>query len=92
MIIKWNPWGLFDQTLYTLGLNQSEMHILLVALFILLLIDVIHYKYNYLLDVYLDTQCLWFKWGSILFLFFFIVIFGIYGPEFDAKQFIYFQF
>lgn len=92
MVIKWNPWVLFNQTLYTLGLNQKEMHILLIALCVLFLIDLIRYKHNLLLDIYLDTQCLWFKWGSIFFLFFSIIIFGIYGPEFDAKQFIYFQF
>ncbi len=92
MIIKWNPWVLFNQTLYTLGLDQKEMHILLIALCILLLIDFIRYKHNLLLDVFLETQCLWFKWGSIFFLFFFIIIYGIYGPEFDSKQFIYFQF
>lgn len=92
IIIKWNPWVLFNQTLFTLGLNQQEMHILLTALCILLLIDFIRHRRQLLLDAYLDTQCLWFKWGFIFTLLFFIIIFGIYGPEFDAKQFIYFQF
>lgn len=92
IINKWNPWVLFDQTLYSLGLNQQEFQIFIIALMILFLVDILRYKYSETLDVFLEKQCLWFRWGSIFLLFFIILIFGVYGPTFDAKQFIYFQF
>lgn len=88
----WNPWVLFDQSLYNLGLNQSEIHILFVSLMILFFVDLIRYRRNITLDVFLGEQCLWFRWSTIFFVLFFIIIFGVYGPAFDAKQFIYFQF
>lgn len=87
-----NPWTLFDQSLYTLGLNQQEIHILLVAAAVLLFVDLIRYRKKKTLDIFLEEQCIWFRWGILFFLFFFILIFGMYGPAFDAKQFIYFQF
>ncbi len=89
---KWNPWVLFDQSLYTLGLNQTEVHILIVSIVLLFLVDLIRYKKGVTLDIYLKGQCLWFRWSVIFFLIFFIFIYGIYGPAFEAKQFIYFQF
>jgi hypothetical protein len=44
------------------------------------------------LDKFLLGQNLWFRWFVILALTMGSVIFGAYGPVFDAKQFIYFQF
>lgn len=89
---KWNPWVLFDQSLYNLGLNQQEIHILILSLTILFLTDLIRYRKSETLDIFLKNQCLWFRWGALIFLFFYIVIYGVYGPAFEAKQFIYFQF
>lgn len=92
IITKWNPWAFFDQSLYTLGLNQQEMKILFVSVLFLFLVDLVRYKYQKTIDVFLKEQCMWFRWGIILTIFCFILVFGIYGPAFDAKQFIYFQF
>lgn len=44
------------------------------------------------IDSFLFTQNIWFEWVVIICLMFMIVTFGEYGPTFDAKQFIYFQF
>lgn len=87
-----NPWTLFDQSLYALGLNQQEIHILLAAAAVLLFVDLVRCRKEKTLDIFLEEQCIWFRWGMLFFLFFFILIFGIYGPAFNAKQFIYFQF
>ena len=89
---KWNPWVLFNKSLYSLGLDQTEIHVLCVALIVLFLVDIVRYRYKQTLDVFLGEQCLWFSWGVIFILLFSIIIYGVYGPEFDAKQFIYFQF
>lgn len=92
MVTKWNPWVLFDQSLYQLGLDVTQVHILVVALVILLLVDLIHYFKKENLDVFLKTQNLWFRWMVLLGLILFIVIYGSYGTGFSAQQFIYFQF
>ena len=86
-----NPWVLFDGSLYELGLNMTEIHILLVSLVVLLLVDLVKYKRQLRLDLFLDQQCIWFRWLVLLFLFFACAIYGKYGPNVDSSQFIYFQ-
>ncbi len=92
MFVKFNPWVLFDQSLYTLGLNVTEVHILLVALAILILVDGVRFFKGQTLEKFLSEQCLYFRWGIIFFLIFYIFIFGSYGIGYSAQQFIYFQF
>lgn len=89
---RWDVWSLFDGTLYTLGLDVRELHILAAAVLLLVLVDVMRRKKGMELDVYLMTQYMGFRWLLVLFLFFFTVLFGCYGPEFDSAQFIYSQF
>lgn len=92
IVTRWNPWVLFDGSVYNLGLNITEVHILLVALIVLFLVDLVRYKKQVTLDTFLSTQNLWFRFAVIFGLLFFILIYGEYGPGFSAKQFIYFQF
>lgn len=87
-----NPWALYDGTLYNCGLDRFEINILLAAIIILILVDIIGYKKQMRIDSFLQSQCIWFRWGTVLTWIMCIVIYGIYGIEYDAKQFIYFQF
>ena len=89
---KWDFWRLFDDSLYKLGLNRFEMNILFMSLVLLLLVDLVRYKKNQRFDVFLAEQCIWFRWMLLFVLIFAVLIFGVYGPAFDAQQFIYFQF
>lgn len=92
IFLRWNPWTLFDQTLFTLGLTQQEISIAIVAMVVLFLVDLVRYLRGKTIDEFLSGQCLWFRWGMLFMMIFSIIIFGIYGPNFDANQFIYFQF
>ena len=83
---------LTDGTIYQLGLERVEMNILMASLCILFAADLIKYRNRETLDVFLRRQCAWFRWLVVAVLFAFIFLFGIYGPGFDAGQFIYFQF
>ena len=85
-------WTLFDGTLYTLGLNRFEMNLLIIALFILMSVDLIKYIRKESIFEFLSKQNLYFRWFVILFLIFYIIVYGKYGAGFDPKQFIYFQF
>ncbi|WP_304332858.1 MBOAT family protein [Brachyspira innocens] len=85
-------WTLFDGTLYGLGLNIFEMNILIIALFILISFDLVKYTRKESIFEFLNKQNLYFRWFVMLFLIFYIIVYGKYGAGFDPKQFIYFQF
>ena len=85
-------WALFDGTLYNLGLNIFEMNILIIGLFILISFDLVKYIRKESIFEFLNKQNLYFRWFVMLFLIFYIIIYGKYGVGFDPKQFIYFQF
>ena len=89
---RFNPWVLFDGTIYTWGLNRFEINVLLVAIVILILVDIIGYKKQMRIDTFLQSQCIWFRWGVVILWIVGIAVFGMYGPAYNAKQFIYFQF
>lgn len=85
-------WTLTDGTVYRLGLKRTEINILVSSLLIMFAVSLVRYKKKETLDGFLTKQCAWFRWGSVAGLFFYIFLFGIYGPGYDAGQFIYFQF
>ena len=87
-----DTWVLFDGTLFTLGLSQLEIGILLVALLLLFLVDFLKWKYKLQLDLFLEKQNWPFRWIALIGLICFIIVFGYYGPNLNAQEFIYFQF
>ena len=92
IVMDWNPWALFDDSLYRVALSHMEWEILLAAILVLLLADIIRVQKGITIEKFLHEESLPFRWFVMLLLFFSIVIFGIYGPGYDPKQFIYFQF
>lgn len=87
-----NPWVLFDKSLYNIALDYTEVHILVIALFVMLLVDAIQYVRDVRIDEIVLSQNLWFKWLFIVVFITVIWVLGIYGPAFNSSQFIYFQF
>ena len=92
IISRPDPWMLVNGSFYSLGLSAVEFWIAIVSLCVLLLVDAVRYKKNMQLYEYLNTQSLWFRWGVYILLVAAIFLFGIYGPGYDAAEFIYFQF
>jgi len=92
LITKWDPWSLFDGKVYTLGLDRFECNILIVAAAVLFLADLIRYLKKQTIPAFLKEQCLWFRWGVIIALAVSVLVYGMYGIEFESAQFIYFQF
>lgn len=92
LVMKWDPWSFFDGTLYTLGLDRPEMNILAAAVVILLLVDILRYKRKMDLAGFLQEQCIWFRWLVIFALIIAVLVYGVYGINFESQQFIYFQF
>lgn len=92
IVTRMNIWVLSDGTLCELGLEAPELVILSAALMILLLVSLIREHRNETLDLFLARQSTWFRWLVLFILFAFLFLFGMYGPEYDENQFIYFQF
>lgn len=92
MFTRWNPWVLFDRSLYTWGLDMVEFHILMAALAVLLLVDLVRYRKQMDIGCFLQKQNLWFSWAVVILLVISILVYGEYGINFDSKQFIYFAF
>ena len=86
-----NPWILFDGTLYKAGLDQKNFSIMLFSILLLLAADLFKYKGIKIREV-LVKQELWFRWLVYTLSLMFILIFGVWGADYNAASFIYFQF
>jgi len=75
----------------TMALSEKDFFVMLVSLAVLMLVDY-HKKQNTDFKGILARQNIWFRWLVYYGLIFVILIFGIYGPEYNASTFIYFQF
>lgn len=91
MLTVWNPWVLFDGSLLELGLDGKDWNVLLSALVLLFVTDLSRSKKISLTERYIQ-QNLVFRWLVILGGVCAVLLFGIYGAEYNASQFIYFQF
>lgn len=86
-----NPFILFDGSLYELGVGREMFWIMTAAIGLLCYVD---YKKYCGVDVVaaLRAQEAWFKVFVYVGLFFATILFGCYGVEYDTSEFIYFQF
>ena len=75
-----------------LVLPAEEWWILLGAVLVLLAFDWVKRRSGQTPDRYLMSRRLSTEWGILIFLIVAIFVFGEYGPTFDPKAFIYFQF
>lgn len=92
MVVKWDPWALFDGTLYTWGLAEKDFRITLFAMILLLAADYIKKKKNESIITILNRQNIWFRWGVYLFICGAIFVWGQYGAGHDPQAFLYFSF
>lgn len=86
-----NWWIFFDNSLFSLGLDWKDFMVLIFAILILLFADFCKYKKIRIRKVILNQE-LWFRWSFYIVVIMAILVFGIYGPGYDASSFIYFQF
>ncbi|MBR4528858.1 MAG: MBOAT family protein [Lachnospiraceae bacterium] len=88
----YNPWVLFDGSLYELGLSVTEIHILILALAILAAAGLLCAHREMSLTDWLSGQNPPLRWILIIGLLFFVIVYGCYGPGFDMQSFIYANF
>lgn len=83
--------ALWNGGLFTLGLNQYHFLFLLLAIALLWISDLLKYK-NVDMFEKIERQHVAVRYLVYLCLFCAVVLFGIYGVDYEASQFIYFQF
>jgi D-alanyl-lipoteichoic acid acyltransferase DltB (MBOAT superfamily) len=86
-----NPWILFDGELYTCGLDEKNFRLMIVAVMVLMFADCCKAKGIRIRDTVI-RQDYWFRWLFIAVSVATILTFGIWGPNYNAANFIYFQF
>ena len=87
----WNPWVLFDGTLYSLGLERIDFWVMVASILVLAGVDILHSRGVRIREKVAGWPLV-IRWGLIYLMVFWILLFGIYGPAYDAASFIYFQF
>ncbi|MCQ2523028.1 MAG: MBOAT family protein [Lachnospiraceae bacterium] len=92
MFTRPDLWVLFNESLFSYGLNRTETSILLFSLMLLVAADFLKHFKKETVGEFLYRQNLWFRWGALIFLLLMCLVFGEYGVNFDSAKFIYFQF
>ena len=82
---------IWNGALYKYGLDKRNFELMLLCIFILGIADIFKYRGVKLREV-LKAQDYWFQCLAISTAICFILLFGIWGVQYDAASFIYFQF
>lgn len=88
MVTELRLWTLFDGSLYTYGLEQKDFYVAVVGLGMMLAVDIIHERGIGIREG-IAKQALPLRWGVYYLAIIAVVVFGIYGPGFDAASFVY---
>lgn len=76
---------------YGLGLNRNEIIIALVAIIVILCVDLIREKKGSMFTL-INNSSIIIRWMLYLGVFWVTLLFGVYGIDYKASEFIYFQF
>ena len=85
---EFNPWVLVDGTLFTLGLDAPNFLLMLLAMAVLFAVDIAN-EHGVVVREQIARQDIVFRWAVYLLGIFAVVVFGVYGPGYDAGAFIY---
>lgn len=92
MFMEFNPWIFVNGDLYLLGISGMEFRLLLFSIFIMWCVSMLQVKFRKqgsCIRMELAKQSLVFRWIILFVAIFSVIIFGVYGPGYDAAQFIY---
>ena len=90
LLFDFRPEALLNGGLYELGLDRQDFTVAVLAVLILVVSDFLQERRP--MGPVLERQPLPLRWVLYLLLIFSVLIFGIYGPGYDAAAFIYFAF
>ena len=90
VLFNFHPEGFFDGSLYTLGLDRPNFLLALVCLFVLWCVSMLQERGS--IRERIERSNIVFRWAIYYIGIFAILIFGIYGPGYDASSFVYMKF
>ncbi len=85
---EFNPWIFFTGEMANLGLNEHEWKLLIICVVIMIAVGIMREVKGSILDRFLSQPNL-FRCLCLMAIIFVILIAGIYGPGYNAKDFIY---
>lgn len=91
MLTADNFYILFDDSLFSAGLDAKNFLVMILSIALLMLADFFRYKGVRIRDAIIRQE-LWFRWMFLIAATIFIVVFGVWGSGFSEAAFIYFQF
>lgn len=77
--------------MFTYGLGKRELLLVLACIVLLFIIGIMQERGIEIRET-LAKQNIVIRWGILLFLLAVVLVFGVYGPEYDAASFIYGNF
>lgn len=86
-----NPWVLFDESILRLGITWGDINLIIIAVLLLIIVGILSEKYGYARN-WIEKQGFAFRWFIWITLFLLVLIYGKYGPEYHAEDFIYQRF
>ena len=84
-------WQLFDGTIYNLGLDQANVHLMLIGLGIVVAVDFLNEK-GISISKAIAKERLWIRWPIYLAAIMIILVCGMWGSGYSSNNFIYYQF
>lgn len=83
-----NPWIFFNKDIYSFGIERYDVDMIILGIAILIFVGIAREKYGYA-RTWMDKQLLPFRWVVWIGLFLLVLIYGKYGPSYNAAAFIY---
>ena len=83
-----NPWVLFDGSIQNLGVTWIDINLIIFGVYLLCRVAYLREIYEYA-RIWMKKQILPYRWLIWIVLFFCVIIYGLYGPGYDASSFIY---
>jgi len=75
----------------SVGFSHENFIIFFISILVLFIVDILHEK-NISIMHHINCQEFWFRWLIYIGALWTVLLFGIYGIEYDTSTFIYFQF
>ena len=90
ILLSFAPWELVNGKLYELGLDRPNLHLLVLCIVLLWLVG--RYEEKASVRDWVASRGIVLRWILLYGLLFAVLIFGIYGPAYEASDFIYMNF
>lgn len=87
ILTDFNPWVLFDGTLFKYSFTAKDMNVIVVFLVLFALIS--HYQLQGSVREWVAKQGIVFRWALIILAVLSVIVFGVYGPGYNAASFAY---